>query len=96
MPALGTDDPAEKQVGGRLHQPLALDHPLAVLGIDAFAGIGLQDRFVGLLDLQEERVVGDRHHQRHHAQGPDAADADHLDRRVDQAIAVEQNAPVLG
>jgi hypothetical protein len=95
MPAFGTDDPAEERIGSRLHQPLTLDHPFAVLGIDALAGIDLQDGRVGLLDLQEERVVGDRHHQRHHAQGPDAADADHFDGYVHQAIMVEQNALVL-
>ena len=90
----GFDAPA-KPIGtpaglGRRVGPLALDHPLALLGIDALAGIGLQYRRVGLLDLQEERVVGDRRHQRHRAQGADAADADDLDRRIHQAIAVEQ------
>jgi hypothetical protein len=34
------DDPAEEQVGGRLHQPLPLHHTLPVAGIGALAGIG--------------------------------------------------------
>jgi hypothetical protein len=49
----GFDAPA-KPIGtpaglGRRVGPLALDHPLALLGIDALAGIGLQYRRVGLL-----------------------------------------------
>jgi hypothetical protein len=62
MPSLGTDAPAEKQIGGRLHQLLALDHPFAVLRVYAFAGIGLQHRGIGLLELQKKRVVRNRHH----------------------------------
>src|SRR5271155_5190000 len=57
MPALRADAPTEKQIGGRLHQPLALDHPLAVLGIGALAGIRLQYGGVGFLELQEEPVI---------------------------------------
>src|SRR5262249_48656398 len=52
MSALGTGAPAEEQVGRRLHQLLALDHPLAVLSVDALTGIGLQYRGVSLLELQ--------------------------------------------
>src|SRR5215472_17731598 len=96
MPALGTDAPAEEQVGRRLHQLLALDHPFAVLSVDALTGIGLQYRGVSLLELQKERGVGNRHHQGYHAQRADTADADHFDRRVDQPVAVEESTAILG
>src|SRR5262249_12680149 len=33
--------PAEKNVAGRLHEPVPLHHPLAVVGINALACIGL-------------------------------------------------------
>ena len=95
MAALGTEHPAEEQIRRRLHQPLAHHHPLAVVGVDTLTGIGFQHRGVGLLELQEQRIVGDGHHQGHHAQCPDAADADHFDSRVDQLVAIEQDTAVL-
>src|SRR6516165_1269485 len=57
MPSLGTDAPAEKQIRGGLHQLLSLDYPLAMLSICALAGIGLQHRGVGFLELQKKRIV---------------------------------------
>src|SRR5271165_3862399 len=59
VPPLWPRGPTEEQVGGRLHQPLALNHPFAVMGIGALAGIGLQDGSVCFLHLQEERVARD-------------------------------------
>jgi hypothetical protein len=60
------------------------------------SGIGLQHGGVGLLDLQEKRIVRNRHHQRHHAQCADTADADDLDRCIDRPVAIEQDAAILG
>jgi hypothetical protein len=37
-----------------------------------------------------------RHHQKHHAERPDAADPDHFDGRIHQVVAIEQNALILG
>src|SRR5438034_1324592 len=58
MRALRTGAPAQEHVGGRLHQALAHDHPLAGMGISAFAGIGLQHASGRLLHLQEGRAAG--------------------------------------
>ncbi len=37
-----------------------------------------------------------RHHQKHHAERPDAADSDHFDGGINQMIAIQQNAPIIG
>jgi len=48
--------PAHEDVGGALDQPLAVDHPRAVIVVDARAGVRLVHRRPGLLDLKEQRV----------------------------------------
>ena len=48
--------PSEEDVAGGLHQPLTLDHPLAVVGVAALVEERLEHRCLGLLHLQEERV----------------------------------------
>jgi hypothetical protein len=45
--------PAHEDVGGTLYQPLAVDHPLAVVTVLAGAGVVLVDRRSSLLDLEE-------------------------------------------
>ena len=56
----------------------------------------LEDGGLGLLDLEEERiVVAGSLEQRHERRQPDAADADDLERRVDDPVAIEQDATVL-
>ena len=49
--------PAEEDVAGRLHQPLAGDDPLAAVVVLALADELLQHRRLGFLDLEEERVL---------------------------------------
>ena len=49
--------PAEEDVTGGLHQPLALDHASALLLEPALAGEALEHRRLRLLHLQEERVA---------------------------------------
>ena len=57
--------------------------------------VGLEHRGLGLLGLQEERVLPvAAHHQHHPGAGPDAADPDHLAGHVDEPVAVEQVAAV--
>ena len=48
--------PAQEDVAGCLHQPLARDHPLAHVGVFAGADEGGQDGLLCLLDLQEQRI----------------------------------------
>ena len=84
--------PAEQHVAGRLHEPVAVHDPLAVVGEVARGGVGLQHRGARLLDLEEERVPLVGHQQQHPAHGAHAADADHLDRDVLDLVAVEQQA----
>ena len=52
---------------------------------------------MSFLGLEKERVAAvATQHQHDEGAGADAADANHLERRVDEAVAVEQNAAVLG
>ena len=88
-------DPAEHDVAGRLHEPLTLDDPLAVVGVLALAQEGLQHRRLGLLGLQEQRVaVVVAEHQHDPGAGADAAHADHLAGGVHVAEALQQ-VPVV-
>src|SRR4051794_19777991 len=93
--ALLDREPAEKDVARRLHQPLPLDDPPALLLERALPREALEHRRLGLLDLQEERVLGVPAEQEHDpGAGTDAAHADHLSRQVHVAIAVGQMADV--
>ena len=48
--------PTEEDVGSRLDEALALDHPFAALLIAAPTEVGFEDRPLGFFDLQEERI----------------------------------------
>ena len=87
--------PAEEDVAGCLHQPLALDHPLTVVFELALADVGLEHRRLGLLGLQEKRILPvATHHQDHPGAGPDASDPDHLAGHFDESVAVEDVAAI--
>ena len=80
--------PAEQHVAGRLHQALALDHALAVVVVIARSEVALEDRRLGLLELEEQRVVVvAAEHEQHPVPGADAADADDLAGEVDDPEA---------
>ena len=88
-------DPAEHDVARRLREALALDHPLAAVRELAVTEERLQDRRLGLLELEEQRiVVVAAEHEADPGSRADAADADHLAGRVHVAEAFEQLAPV--
>ena len=76
---------------------LAHDHALALVRANGSGDvdIGRQHRRLGLLDLEEQRiVVVDALQQDDPAARADAAHAHHLARRVDDAIARQQRAAV--
>ena len=57
--------------------------------------VGLEHRGLGLLGLQEERVLPvATHHQHHPGAGPDASDPDHLAGHFDESVAVEEVAAI--
>src|SRR5450631_444662 len=76
--------PPGENVGGALNEPLAADHPRAVVAVLAGLGVGLIHGRPGLLDLQEQRVGAAAALQQHqvdlhpHAAYPDDL-ADHVD-----------------
>src|SRR5204863_6198909 len=87
--------PAEHDVAGGLHQPLALDHPLAVIGVLALAEERLQHRRLRLLELQKQRIgVVAAEHQDDPRARADAADTDYLARRVPVAKALQQTLAI--
>ena len=93
----GRVQPAEHDVARSLHQPLALDHALAVVGELALAEERLEHRGLRLLRLQEQRVVAvAAEHQDDPGAGADAADADDLAGGVDEAEPLEQATAVAG
>ena len=68
---------------------------LAVVGVQALARIGFQDRGACLLDLEEQGIVLARHQEQDATAGADAADADHLDRDVHELEPVQEQTPVF-
>ena len=48
--------PAQEDIAGCLHQPLARHDPLTLVAVLAGAGEGGQDRLACVLDLQEQRI----------------------------------------
>ncbi len=52
--------PAQEDVAGGLHEPLAGHDPLALVGVLAGAHVPAEHRLRGLLDLEEQRVVSSR------------------------------------
>ena len=83
--------PAQEDVARGLQTPLAGNHALAMVLERALGQESLEDRRLGLLDLEEERVAGRAlDHQDDDRAKADAADTDDLDRRIDEPVAVEQ------
>ncbi len=86
-------EPAEHDVAARLGQALPLDHPLSLVRELGRRGVWLEHGRLRLLDLEEERVLlvaADE--QGDPGAGADAADTDHLVRRVDEAVLVVEVA----
>ena len=87
--------PAQEDVAGRLHEPLAVHHPLALVVVPAGPGEPGEHRFLGLLDLEEQRVgLVTAQHQDDPAAGAHAAHADHLAGHVGELVLLEQHPAV--
>lgn len=95
MATVGAGGPAEEQITGGLHQPLAIDHALTVM---PHARLGLhvigEHRPPCFLELQEQRELLLVSQQRHQAARADTADTDHFERQVLNTEARQQPAPV--
>ena len=96
VPARRTGRPAEQDVARRLEPALADDDAPAVVLRAGSAREPLEDRRLGLLDLEEQRIVGVVAEQEDDPGAEaDAPDADDLERRVDRSVVVEQDAAIL-
>src|SRR5690606_25796873 len=88
--------PAQEDVAGRLHQPLTLHHPGAVVAVPAPPQVRLQDRGRGLLDLEEERVVHIAALQQDDERPrSDAADSDNLVGHIHDLETLQEPPPVV-
>ena len=98
MPSRPLDlDPAEHDVARRLGQALALDHALAAVRELALPEERLEHRRLGLLELEEQRIVVVLAEQKADPGArADTPDADHLPGRVNVPVALEQLPPVAG
>ena len=75
-----------------MHDALAGDHALALIGVEAGCGAWRQDRLLRFLELQQQRRVVAGGEQADGTESAHAADAHHLERNVGQPIAIEQHA----
>ena len=84
--------PAEEDVAGRLHQPLALDDALAVVVVRRLAPANgaSTDGWASLACRNSGSPSSRPSSSTTQAPRADAADPDHLARDVDEAVAVEQ------
>ena len=88
-------EPAEEDVARRLHQALALDDALPVVRPRRRPFGPLEHRRLGLLDLEEQRIVRVSPEQQHDpAARADAADAHDLAREIDVAVSLQQLAAI--
>jgi hypothetical protein len=88
-------EPPEEDVARGLRQSLAGHDALAGVRVLARRQEALEDRLLRLLDLQEQRVlIVAAEHERDEGARPDAPDADDLARQVDEAVLLEDVAPV--
>ena len=91
-----TGSPAEERVTGRLHDPLAADNALTFLLVLALARVGGENRLLGLLELEEERILIAVTHQQHHeGLRADRTNADDLARNVGATVAADYD-PAVG
>ena len=90
--------PAEEQVAGGLHEPLAGHHAATVVGVGAASGVGLEHRGLRLLHLEEQRVEGGTSLQEHdqRPRSPTLPTPHDLAGDVDEVVLVEEVAAVVG
>ena len=90
--------PAQEDVAGGLHQPLAGDHPLALVAVRARPRVrGRARRRPASLAWRKQRILAVPAEQEDDpAAGADAAHADHLAGHVDDPNSREQGPPVRG
>ena len=61
-----------------------------MIGVQAPARIGFEHRGASLLHVQEHGIVVRRHEQEDAAHRADTSHPDHLDRVIEEVVAVEQ------
>src|SRR5262249_8370622 len=89
--------PTQKDIGRTLREALTENHPVSLLlKWKLEVNIRSQNRWVGLLDLKEERIVlVAALKQKHPALGTDTANAHHFAGHIDNLIARQQNLTVV-
>src|SRR5262249_46640678 len=85
--------PPQEYVARRLHDALALHHPLALVALELGRQL-LEHRRAGFLQLQEQRGAVPAQVQPDGAEGADAADTDHFEGDVLELVSVDKKKPV--
>src|SRR6516162_7396737 len=76
--AIGSGSPPQENVRRGLHQTLPHHDAPPMMIVRAPPGVGLKDRSHRFLELEKQRIVALRHHQRNPTSPTDAADANDL------------------
>src|SRR5712692_4691139 len=88
--------PPEKDIAGRLHEILSADYSLGVVEIGTRPEVGLENRCLSLLDLQEERVtILTPHEQGDVTTRTHAPHTDDFIGNVNEVVFPEQHVPVF-
>ncbi len=88
--------PPEKDIAGRLHEILSADYSLGVVEIGTHPEVGLENRCLSLLDLQEEWVtLLTPHEQGDVTTRTHASHTDDFIGNVNEAVFPEQHIPVF-
>jgi hypothetical protein len=90
VPACRPHAPPQKEIAGRLRNPVPVHDPLAMVGEDALSSIGFQDRSACFFDLEKEWILCISQEQHDPTPGADATDADDLDCDVSELIMTEE------
>ena len=94
--ATGPARPPQEHVRGGLHELLTDHDALTLVGVGGDLEVGFEDGRRGLLGLEDQRVVlVAAFEDEDEAARPHAADPDHLEGDVDEAVALQEIAPVL-
>jgi hypothetical protein len=89
-----TGRPTQKDIAGRLHQPLSHHHALAIVSKGIRPGPSFEHRSPCFLGLQEQGIVLITNQQDDETARAHRADTDHLVRRVDDSVAIEEGSAV--
>src|SRR5262249_50302387 len=82
--------PAQEDVGGWLHEAVAVDYALSFIPENGLPGIGRKHRRTSLFHLQKQRIAFTGHEQQDPAARAYAADAHDFNGSIAELVSIEQ------